>query len=145
VRSLPEPPYRPADHPVDVGQRTEAAVIAELVKRGYVVLTPFGVNHRYDLVLDCGGTFIRAQCKTGRLRNGAVRFKTQSVRCNSRRAYIRGYAGEIDVFLVYCAETGGTYAVPVDEAQSEGTLRVAPTKNGQAQGIRWAAEYELPA
>lgn len=121
-------------------------MIAELVKRGDTVLTPFGVNHRYDLVLDCGGTSTRAQCKTGRLRNGAVRFRTQSVRCNSRRAYIRGYAGEIDVFLVYCAETGGTYAVPVDEArQSEGALRVAPARNGQTRGIRWATEYELPA
>lgn len=76
----------------------------------------------------------------------AVRFKTRSVRCNSRSTYIRDYAGEIDVFLVYCAETGRTYAVPLDEAtKSEGVLRIAPTKNGQCQGIRWAAEYELPA
>jgi PD-(D/E)XK endonuclease len=52
-------------HPVDVGQRSEAAIIAELVKRGYRVLTPYGVNHRYDLVIDAGGRFLRAQCKTG--------------------------------------------------------------------------------
>jgi hypothetical protein len=37
-----------SNHPVDVGQRSEAAVLAAFVKHGYRVLTPFGVNHRYD-------------------------------------------------------------------------------------------------
>jgi hypothetical protein len=32
-------------HPVDIGQRSEAAVLAAFVKHGYRVLTPFGVNH----------------------------------------------------------------------------------------------------
>jgi hypothetical protein len=36
------------------------------VRRGYSVLLPFGVNQRYDLVLDLDGRFVRAQCKTGR-------------------------------------------------------------------------------
>jgi PD-(D/E)XK endonuclease len=39
------------DHPVDVGHRAEAAILAELAQRGYRVLLPFGVNQRYDLVL----------------------------------------------------------------------------------------------
>ena len=39
-------------HPVDVGLRTEAAVVAELLRRGVRVLQPRGVNQRYDLVLD---------------------------------------------------------------------------------------------
>src|SRR4029077_4235086 len=78
--SLPNPPGPVTNHPVDVGQRTEAAVLAELVKRGHRVLIPFGVNHRYDLLLDLGGRFVRVQCKTGKLRRGVIRFKTESVR-----------------------------------------------------------------
>ena len=59
-----------SNHPVDMGQRTEGAILSELVRRGYKVLVPFGVNQRYDLVIDAGDRFLRVQCKTGRLRNG---------------------------------------------------------------------------
>jgi PD-(D/E)XK endonuclease len=43
------------------------------------VLLPFGVNQRYDLVLDLDGHLVKAQCKTGRLRKGVVSFSTRSV------------------------------------------------------------------
>lgn len=103
------------------------------------------MNQRYDLVLDLSGKFVRAQCKTGRLRNGVVAFRTVSIRSNTRRNFTRGYSGEADLFLVYCPETGRIYAVPVDEAPAgHGYLRVEPTQNGQESGIHWAHEYELP-
>lgn len=131
---------------MDVGERTEAIILAELVKRGLRVLVPFGTNHRYDLALDMGDGFVRVQCKTGRLRNGAVCFKTASTRANTLRAFTRAYDGEADLFLVYCPDTERVYAVSVDEAaSSEGKLRVAPTANGQAKRIRWASDHELPA
>jgi PD-(D/E)XK endonuclease len=134
-----------SSHPVDVGLRTEAAILAELVGRGYQVLLPFGTNQRYDLVLDMDGGFIRAQCKTGRLHNGVVRFSTRSIRSNTRRTFFRDYTNEIELFLVHCPETDGIYAVPVDEAPAGyGYLRVDPTRNGQEERIRWARDYELP-
>ena len=146
MRSLLSTPREVSSHPVDVGQRTEAIILGELVKRGHRVLVPFGTNHRYDLALDMGDEFVRVQCKTGRLRNGVVCFKAASSRANTLRAFTRPYHGEADVFLVYCPETERVYAVTVDEAaSSEGKLRVAPTANGQAKGIRWAADHELPA
>jgi hypothetical protein len=135
-----------SSHPVDVGLRTEAAILAELVRRGYQVLVPFGTNQRYDLVLDMKGKFVRAQCKTGRLRNGTVAFSTTSVRSNTRQTFFRGYSGEVELFLVYCPETDGIYAVPVDEAPAgHAYLRVKPARNGQEERIRWARDYELPA
>lgn len=140
-----EPPPA-SSHPVDVGLRTEAAILAELVRRGYQVLVPFGTNQRYDLVLDMNAEFIRAQCKTGRLRNGCVLFNTKSVRTNTRGWLSRGYVGEADLFLVFCRETERIYAVPVDEApESHALLRIDKSKNGQEKGIRWASDYELPA
>lgn len=135
-----------SSHPVDVGLRTEAAILAELVRRGHQVLVPFGTNQRYDLVIDMEGEFVRAQCKTGRLRDGVVIFSTQSVRANMKKVLTRGYHGDADLFLVYCPQTDAIYAVPVDEApESYGSLRVAPTRNGQTDGIRWARDYVLPA
>jgi hypothetical protein len=131
---------------VDVGQRTEAVVLAELVKRGHRVLIPYGTNHRYDLVVDTGERFIRVQCKSGRLRAGRICFRTASSRANTLRAFSRSYDGEIDLFLVYCPETGRIYAVDVDDAASSmGSLRVVPAANGQVKGVRWAADHELPA
>ncbi len=45
---------------------------------GYELLVPFGENTRYDLVFFDGSRFARVQCKTGRLRDGAVIFRTSS-------------------------------------------------------------------
>ena len=134
-------------HPVDVGERSEAIIFAELVKRGYRVLIPHGTNHRYDLVIDVDGRFLRAQCKTGRLDRGVISFATQSTRANTRGVFRAPYdATQIDLFLVYCPDTDRVYAVGVGEVRSGyGFLRVDPTANGQVKGIRWAADYELPA
>jgi hypothetical protein len=144
-RSTLQSPRR-SSHPVDVGLRTEAAILAELARRGYRVLIPWGTNQRYDLVLEVQGEFLRAQCKTGRLRNGVIRFAVKSVRSNTRATHSRDYLGEIELFLVYCEETDQIYAVPIDEAPAhEGWLRVDPARNGQEERIRWARDYELPA
>jgi hypothetical protein len=141
----PLPPPAKSSHPVEVGLRTEAAILAELVRRGYSVLIPFGTNQRYDLVVDLDGNFVRAQCKKGRLRNGVVRFAVRSTRINSRGVFSRGYSGEVEIFLVHCPETDRIYAVPVDDVPlTEGWLRVDATENGQARGVRWARDYELP-
>jgi hypothetical protein len=132
---------------VDIGERSEAIIIAELIKRGHRVLIPYGSNHRYDLVINVGGRFLRAQCKTGRLREGVIRFNTVSTRINTVRAFITPYgADQIDLFLIYCPETDRVYALDVGEAASgHGALRVDPAANGQAKRIRWAADHELPA
>jgi PD-(D/E)XK endonuclease len=135
-----------SSHPVDVGQRSEAAVLAAFVKHGYRVLTPFGVNHRYDFALDMGDRFLRVQCKTGRLRRGVILYAAESTRVNTRRSHRRGYAGETDLFAIYCPDTDGVYVVPLEEAASaRSSLRIDPPANGQARRIRWAVDYELPA
>jgi hypothetical protein len=132
---------------VDIGDRTEAVIIAALMRRGYRVLRPLSANQRYDLVLDLDGEFIRVQCKTGRLRRGAVVFSAHSCRSNTRRRYERGYVDEADVFVVHCPATDRIYAVPVGASGvlKMGSLRVDAPANNQTKGIRWAADHELPA
>lgn len=133
-------------HPVDVGLRSEGAILSELVRRGYCVLVPFGVNQRYDLVLDCGGRLLKVQCKTGRLRDGVIQVSTQSIQSNTRGTRIRSYAGEVDLFIVYCTENERVYVLPADEVPARGMyLRVAPPRNKQCKRVRWAKDYELPA
>lgn len=130
---------------MDTGLRTEGAILSELIRRGYSVLVPSGVNQRYDLVLDVGDRFVRAQCKTGRLHHGAVAFYTRSIRTNTKQILKRGYHGDADLFLVYCPENRRVYAVPVEEPPADKMhLRISPPLNGQSRRVRWASDYELP-
>jgi PD-(D/E)XK endonuclease len=135
---------QPSTHPVDVGQRSEALILAAFVERGFEVLLPWGTNHRYDMVLDLGDRFLRIQCKTGRLKNGAVEFSARSIRSNTITTLMRDYVGAIDYFAVYCPANRGVYVVPCDETTlTYVTLRVEPATNNQSKRIRWAADYEL--
>ncbi len=141
-----------ASHPKAIGDRTEAHILAALVDAYPDVLLPWGENSRYDLVIDTGTDFIRVQCKTGRLRAGAISFRPYSSTYHHPTYAGRGkadfcqhdYRGEADVFGVYCRDTGGVYLVPVGEVgRAAVSLRVAPTRNNQRRGIRWAADYQV--
>jgi hypothetical protein len=135
------------EHPKAVGDRSTLAVMLALQRAGYIVLMPFGENTRYDLVIENGTSFARVQCKTGRLRGGAVRFAACSSYAHHSNPSLtrRDYLGEIEFFGVYCPETGGVYLVPIADApiRRQGALRVAATRNGQSRNIRMAATYEI--
>ena len=124
-------------------------VLARLVQAGCQVLTPFGENVRYDLVIDEGDRFMRVQCKTGRMRKGVIRFNACSYTYHhpnnrGKKPYKHHYRGAADLFGVYCPETDGVYLVPVDEIGiNAGSLRVEPTLNNQVKKIRWAQEFEV--
>jgi hypothetical protein len=135
------------EHPKVVGDRSTLAIMAALELVGYAILVPFGENTRYDLVVDDGTTLRRVQCKTGRLRGGAVRFKACSQYSHHRKPKVvrRDYLGEIDDFAVYCPDTMGVYLIPIGDiaVRHKGALRVDPPRNGQKRRIRLAADYEI--
>ncbi|HET6570211.1 MAG TPA: group I intron-associated PD-(D/E)XK endonuclease [Solirubrobacterales bacterium] len=134
------------DHPVDVGHRSEAAILSQLVRQGYRVLLPFGVNQRYDMVLDNDGRLLKVQCKTGRLKEGAIRFSAQSVQSNMNGTRTRAYSGEVDLFAVYCPDNDRVYVIPANEVPATGMyLRVEMPRNSQRKRVRWAEDYVLPA
>jgi hypothetical protein len=114
---------------------------------GYAVLVPLGENTRYDLVIDDGRNLARVQCKTGRLRRGAIMFPTASTYGHHKSAQTirRAYTGEVDYFGVFCPETNGVYLVPITHVPtlSSASLRVEPARNSQARGVREAARYEI--
>jgi PD-(D/E)XK endonuclease len=134
-------------HPKAIGDRTTLAVKLALQDVGYAILIPFGENTRYDLVIDDGRKLSRVQCKTGRLREGAIRFSACSTYSHhpNPKFVRRDYAGQVDFFGVYCTDTGGVYLVPIKDAnvQRQGNLRVSAPRNGQARRIRFAARYEI--
>jgi hypothetical protein len=135
------------EHPKDIGDRTTLAVMLALRELGFAVLVPFGENTRYDLVIDDGAKMAKVQCKTGRLRKGAVLWSMCSNYGHQKnpRVVHRDYQGEVDYFGVFCPETQGVYLIPIADVpmRRQGSLRVTPPKNNQQKSIRGARQYEI--
>ena len=134
-------------HPKDVGDRSTFAIMHALRLEGFAILVPFGENTRYDLVTDDGRQLRRVQCKTGRLRDGAVTFAVCSSYAHHPHPKVihRSYHGEVDDFAVFCPELGAVYLIPIDDLEPKraAALRVDPPRNGQHEGVRLAARYEI--
>jgi PD-(D/E)XK endonuclease len=137
------------EHPKAIGDRSTLAIMLALCEAGYDLLVPFGENTRYDLVIDDGMQLARVQCKTGRLRSGAVVFNTCSsyAHHSNPRVVKRVYQGEVDYFAVFCPETRCSYLIPIAELplKRQGRLRVDPPRNNQLVGIRFAVDFEIRA
>ncbi len=99
-----------------------AAITTRFLQLGYVVLTPYGWNQRYDLVIeDVEGYFWRVQCKTARLdKDGSVmQFNTAIKNVTGKNKQSRNYRGECEYFAVYNEQLNKIYLVPVEQV---GTL-----------------------
>lgn len=130
----------------EIGCLTVAKVLAGLLECGRHVLLPFGNVGRYDMVIDNrDGSFSRVECKTGRLRNGTVLFKTESTGGYNYTGQAKAYGDDADLFGVWCPETGKVYLMPVAVAgKGSCSLRVTDPKwpsNGSK--IRWARDFEV--
>ena len=111
-----------------------------LAATGKQVLMPLGSHHRYDLAYEEDGKLVKVQCKTGRLRKGALTFRP----CSLGRGPARDYRGEVDFFGVVSHEREEIYLVPVADVPARlAHLRLTPAKNGQVSGVRLASDYLL--
>ncbi len=56
-------------------------------------------------------------------------------------------AKEIDAIAAYCSELDGCYLPPIAEfaESTHAHLRLAPTRNNQVRGVKWAAQYRFGA
>ena len=134
-------------HPKDIGDLSTLAVMHALQLTGHGIYLPFGENSRCDLIAEKGSRLARVQCKTGRLRNGGVRFNPCSSYAHhpNPKVLTRDYEGEIDEFGVFCPELGSVYLIPIEDvaARKRATLRVTAPRNNQYANVRLAAQYEL--
>lgn len=129
------------------GLVAETAIVHECAKRGIGVARPLA-DSGYDLILDLGTQLLRIQCKWAVRRGEVIAVSTRRCRRGKQGHIHRSYADdEIDAIAAYCPETGCCYLLPrelsVDRALVQ--LRLAPARNNQTVGIRWARDYELGA
>ena len=132
-------------HPKSVGDQSTLAIMTALHGAGYSLYLPFGENTRSDLGIEVGSRLMRVQCKTGRLRLGAIRFRVCSFYYHHPNPHkpSRDYLEDVDFFAVYCPETSGVYLVPIGELRlrSQAALRVDAPRNNQRRRVRFAADY----
>ena len=130
-----------------VGEISEAVIISRFLQLGYVVLTPYGGNQPYDLVIeDAEGQFWRVQCKTARIDESGMilRFSTSISNVTGKNRQPRNYRGQCDYFAAYNEKLNKVYLISVDQVGTSGaSLRLAPTKNNQDKNKLWARDYEL--
>src|SRR5260221_9229251 len=137
---------RPKRHTQKTGDISESAVVTRLLQCGYFVLTPYGQNHRYDVVIeDADEKFWRVQVKTGwqDADNTVIKFATaSSYNPTAKEKGWRHYQGQCDYFAVYVEQLDKVYFIPVDTVGlSQAQLRLTPTKNKQEKNVRWAKDY----
>ena len=129
------------------GVLAEAKIVACAVEHGLGVSRPFD-DERYDLILDLRPALLRVQCKwAGRL-GDVISGRLYTSRRGPHGLVNRRYAvGEFDAFALYCPAVDRCYLLPAEEfvARRQVNLRLAPSRNNQAVGIRWAHEYEFGA
>lgn len=130
------------------GAIAEAAIAWNATKLGLGVLRPFAEGERYDLVLDLRPRLVRVQCKWA-VRHGDVVMVRVSTSRRAREGFrVTTYtAAEIDAIGAYCYELDQCYLLPVGLVAGRRAiqLRLAPSRNNQAVGIKWAKDYELGA
>ena len=126
------------------GTIAELQVARAAVELGVGVYSPFG-DERCDLIFDLRPRLVRVQCKWAHRHGENILVPLFSARrAADGLRHLKYSAAEIDAFAAYCPDTGRCYFLEF-EPQSSVSLRLGPTRNNQARGIRWAHEYELAA
>jgi hypothetical protein len=113
------------------------------MRLGYLVSRPFSNGLPYDFIADDGQTLARVQVKTGRFVGGAVHARLGSSKYHRGRRESVGYRGRVEWIAIVWQETGRCFILRPEDAEGWVSLRIDPSLNNQAQGVRWAADYEL--
>jgi hypothetical protein len=89
---------------------------------------------------------LRVQCKLARRLPGVLSIRLQTCRYTPN-GYVRtSYTpAEVDAIAAYSRELHRGFLIPISEVSGRRSvhLRLDPTKNNQADGIKWARDYEL--
>jgi hypothetical protein len=131
------------------GAIAETAIAHEAIKLGIEVYRPVVEGGRFDLIFAFeDASLARVQCKWAPVYRGVI-----NVRCCSSRRVADGFRRtvygheEIDAIGAYCPDNGRCYYLPAAKVAGHFAvqLRLAPTRNHQADGVNWAVDYELGA
>jgi hypothetical protein len=129
------------------GALAEAKIAAAAIEYGAGIAWPFD-DERYDLIFDLRPRLVRVQCKWACRVGDVLSVRLYTSRRGREGMINRRYVlGEFDAFGVYSPDTEECYLLPARQfvSQRQVYLRLSPTQNNQAAGVRWAQDFELGA
>ncbi len=129
------------------GALAEQAIALAALRAGVGVFRPLG-DERYDLIFDLRPRLYRVQCKWAARIGDVVVIRTRTARRARSGLVYRYYEpGEIDAVAAYCLDTDRCYLLPhaLSVGRAAVQLRLAPARNNQQTGVRWARDYEFEA
>ena len=132
--------------PSQKGAAAEAAITAAVIQLGLTVLRPLCEGRRYDLIVDLEPRLLRVQCKLAKRTGGVLAIRLQTSRYTPGGYVYTSYsADEIDAVGAYSEELKRCFLLPIAEVEGmRGVhLRLDPSGNNQARGVRWASDFEL--
>ncbi len=132
--------------PSQKGAAAEAAITAIVIQLSMTVLRPLCEGRRYDLVIDLEPELMRVQCKLARRLAGVLSVPLKTSRYTPAGYVTTSYtATEVNAIAAYSPELHRGFLIPIEEACGRRAihLRLDPTRNNQARGIKWARDYEL--
>ena len=134
---------------MDTRQKGQLAVLKfeqEALLRGYVLSRPT-MDARYDLILDDGKKLHRVQIKYGdglsSHSSGCVTVELRRYNGNAGKNPRVYFDSEIDAVAVYIPKIERICWIPPEKFHGKTglTIRLDPTKNGQAQNLIEAKDY----
>ncbi len=131
----------------DKGEIALLKVEIRAAEQGFVVLKPTTSHRRYDIVLDCGGRFCRAQVKWAGSRSikaaGSFLLDLRKVTRGGQRSKRFYSTDEIDAVLVYLPNLDKVIWLgpEIFHGRETLTIRTAPAKNNQTKKCLMAADY----
>ena len=127
-------------HTKDKGDLGTAKAHADLVENGFVVLFPATEHAEFDLVAYRDGCFHRVQVKYRSARLGTLSVHFRSVWADRHGTHMRAIdKSQVDIVCIYCPEADECYYLRPSEHGQSVTLRVTPSKNGQARNVQMAS------
>jgi hypothetical protein len=137
------PPMRAAHHTKDKGDLGVLKAQIDLFEQGFTLFVPLTEHCPFDLVAYRDGVFRRVQVKYRAVdRSGKIEVKFSTCWADRNGTHTSPLdKDEIDLFCIYCPDTDECYYVDPREFGSNVSLRVRAPRNGQLQGVNFAADY----
>lgn len=130
---------------VDKGNIGVSLVTADLITRGFEILLPVSASSPYDMAIHKANKFYKVQVKYRENHRGYIDFELR--RSNSsgkRRNHRRMLQNEVDLYAIFCPDTGKVYYINPKEVEGKLVVRLrlnTPTKFRLTKSVRYAKDY----
>ena len=115
----------------------------DLFEQGFMICMPLTEHAPFDLVAYRNGEFRRVQVKYRSLqKNGVMEVRFSTCWSDRNGTHIVPIdKNEVDLYCIYCPETDECYYIEPNKFRTNVSLRVKTSKNGQARGVNFAADF----